>query len=101
VPVDLEADPVQAMGLCRAAHALADRRVPDVADVQARSPSRLPGWMIGHVLTHLARNADRHSWRLDGALCGEDVPRYPGGAAERSSEIDAGAPRPRRRSSPA
>jgi hypothetical protein len=26
VPVDLEADPVQAMGLCRAAHALADRR---------------------------------------------------------------------------
>jgi maleylpyruvate isomerase len=50
--------------------------------------------MIGHVLTHLAPNADRHSWRLDGALCGEDVPRYPGGAAQRSSEIDAGAPRP-------
>ncbi len=30
-----------------------------VADsLDGSAPSRLPGWTIGHVLTHLARNAD-------------------------------------------
>ncbi len=94
MPVDLGADPVQAIGLCRTAHARLIAAVADVTDEQVRSPSRLPVWTIGHVLTHLARNADGHSRRLDGALRGEDVPRYPGGSAQRSSEIDAGAPRP-------
>jgi hypothetical protein len=46
------------------------------------------------VLTHLARNADGHARPLDGALRGEDVPRYPDGSAQRSNKIDAGAPRP-------
>jgi uncharacterized protein (TIGR03083 family) len=94
VPVDLEADPGQAIGLCRAAHARLMVTVAGVTDEQARSPSRLPGWTIGHVLTHLARNADGHARRLDGALRGADVPRYPGGSAQRSAGIDAGAPRP-------
>jgi maleylpyruvate isomerase len=94
VSADLDGDPGQAIGLCRAAHARLMTTVADVTDDQVRSPSRLPGWTIGHVLTHLARNADGHSRRLDGALRGEDVPRYPGGSAQRSSEIDAGAPRP-------
>jgi maleylpyruvate isomerase len=93
VPVDLDADPKQTIGLCRAAHARLMATMADVTDEQVRSPSRLPGWTIGHVLTHLARNADGHSRRLDGALRGEDVPRYPGGSAQRSSEIDAGARR--------
>jgi maleylpyruvate isomerase len=94
VPVDLDADPGEAIELCRAAHARLMATVADVTDEQVRSPSRLPGWTIGHVLTHLARNADGHSRRLDGALRGADVPRYPGGSAQRDSEIDAGAPRP-------
>lgn len=94
MPVDLEADPVRAIGLCRTAHARRIAAVAEVTDELVWSPSRLPGWTIGHVLTHLARNADGHSRRLDGALRGEDVPRYPGGPAQRSSEIDAGAPRP-------
>jgi maleylpyruvate isomerase len=94
VPVDLDAEPAQAIELCRAAHARLMSTVADVTDEQARSPSRLPGWTIGHVLTHLARNADGHSRRLDGALRGADVPRYPGGSAQRNSEINAGAPRP-------
>jgi maleylpyruvate isomerase len=68
--------------------------VAGVTDEQARSPSRLPGWTIGHVLTHLARNADGHARRLDGALRGADVPRYPGGHVQRADEIDEGAPRP-------
>ena len=30
----------------------------------ARSPSLLPEWSVGHVLTHIARNADSVVWRL-------------------------------------
>ena len=29
-----------------------------ISDTQAREPSLLPGWSRGHVLTHIARNAD-------------------------------------------
>jgi maleylpyruvate isomerase len=94
VPVDLEADPGRAIGLCRTAHARLMATMADVTDEQVWSPSRLPGWTIGHVLTHLARNADGHARRLDGALRGADVPRYLGGSEQRDSEIDAGAPRP-------
>jgi maleylpyruvate isomerase len=49
---------------------------------------------VGHVLTHLARNADAHSRRLEGALRGDDVPKYAGGAEQRAAEIDEGADRP-------
>lgn len=58
-----------------------------------RAASRLPCWSVGHVLTHLARNADAHARRLNGALRGEDVPKYLGGAAQRAQEIDEGASR--------
>ena len=94
MPTDLEAEPMRAIGLCLAAHARLLATAVRITDEQARSPSRLPRWTIGHVLTHLARNADGHARRLDGALRREDVPRYPGGRAQRNSEIDAGASRP-------
>jgi maleylpyruvate isomerase len=29
-----------------------------LSDAQAREPSLLPGWTRGHLLTHIARNAD-------------------------------------------
>ena len=29
-----------------------------ITDEQARAGSRLPGWTRGHLVTHLARNAD-------------------------------------------
>jgi maleylpyruvate isomerase len=93
VATDLDADPDAAIGLCRAAHARLAARVEHITDEQVRSPSRLPGWTVAHVLTHLARNADGHVRRLEGALRGEDVPRYPGGSAQRDSEIDEGARR--------
>ena len=32
--------------------------IEGLTDDQAREPSLLPGWSRGHVLTHLARNAD-------------------------------------------
>jgi maleylpyruvate isomerase len=50
-------------------------------------PSLLPGWSIGHVLTHLARNADSHRSMLAGQ------PQYPGGRAQRDGDIEAGAGR--------
>jgi maleylpyruvate isomerase len=56
--------------------------------------SLCPGWTRGHVLTHLARNADGISDTLAGALRGEIVERYPNGRAGRDADIDAGAKRP-------
>ncbi|NGN68715.1 maleylpyruvate isomerase family mycothiol-dependent enzyme [Streptomyces sp. A7024] len=55
---------------------------PDLA-----APSRLPGWTRGHVLAHLARNADA----LVNVLKGR--PMYPSPEA-RDADIEAGAPRP-------
>jgi len=59
------------------------------------SPSPLPGWSIGHVATHLARNADAVSGILRAVAAGEVGVQYPGGAAQRSADIEAGATRPR------
>jgi maleylpyruvate isomerase len=62
-------------------------------DAVVRSPSRLPGWTVGHVLAHLARNAESHSRLLKGALRGRSVNRYPGGRTQRAEEIEVGANR--------
>jgi maleylpyruvate isomerase len=91
VPNDPDMDPAQAIQLCRTAHTRLRATAERITDEQVRSPSRLPGWWVGHVLTHVARNADGHAWRLEGALNGEDVPRYPGGPAQRVDDINEGA----------
>lgn len=90
---DLERDPHRASQLCREAHQRLSGGVARVTDEQVRSPSLLPGWTVGHVLTHLARNADAHARRLTGALHGVDVPKYRRGAEQRHEEIEAGARR--------
>ncbi|WP_406204445.1 maleylpyruvate isomerase family mycothiol-dependent enzyme [Kitasatospora sp. NBC_01560] len=56
-------------------------------------PSALPGWTRGHVLAHLARNADSLVNLLDGARTGTDIPQYPSGEA-RDRDIETDAPRP-------
>ena len=61
-------------------------------DEQARRPSLLPGWSVGHVLTHLARNADGMVHLVDWALTGVPAPMYPSADA-RSADIEAGAGR--------
>ncbi len=91
---DLAADPAYTIGLCQAAHSRLLSTVAVVTDEQVRRPSRLPGWTVAHVLTHIARNADGHVRRLEAALRGEDLPRYPGGPAQRASEIAEGSTRP-------
>jgi maleylpyruvate isomerase len=65
-----------------------------LGDLDAAAPSLLPGWTIGHVLTHLARNADSMTWVLESAERGELVERYPGGVEGRNADIEAGAGRP-------
>lgn len=74
----VQAQLVDALGLCN----------PDPA-----APSRLAGWSLGHVLTHIARHADSVVRRLDAAGRGQAVEQYPGGMAARVAEIEAGAAR--------
>jgi len=92
--MDLEQEPQRAAQLCCEAQARLVHRVARVAPEDVRAPSLLPGWTVGHVLTHLARNADAHARRLSGALHGYDVPKYPSGQDQRCLEIDDGAGRP-------
>ncbi|SCG42770.1 maleylpyruvate isomerase [Micromonospora echinaurantiaca] len=63
----------------------------DHTDIAAAS--LLPGWTRGHVLTHLARNADGFVNLLTAARTGEQVPMY-ASAAARAADIEAGAGRP-------
>ncbi len=55
--------------------------------------SLLPDWTVGHVLTHLARNADALAGIIEGARVGEERPMYPSPEA-RNAGIADGAPRP-------
>lgn len=91
--MNLERDPQRASRLCCEAQARLMHRASLVTDKDVRALSLLPGWTVGHVLTHLARNADAHARRLSGALRGQDVPKYAGGTGQRRSEIDDGAGR--------
>lgn len=62
-------------------------------DLAARAPSGLPGWSRGHVLTHLARNADGMGNLVDWATTGQRSPMYPS-MQVREADIEAGAGRP-------
>jgi maleylpyruvate isomerase len=79
---------------CVAAQAALEASLDNLGDAAARGPSRLPGWSVGHVLTHIARNADSVVWRLEGAARGELRDQYPGGLEQRKGDIEAGAGRP-------
>jgi maleylpyruvate isomerase len=79
---------------CVAAQNALDAGLVGLRDEQARAPSSLPEWSVGHVLAHLARNGDSVVWRLEGAALGELRDQYPGGLEQRRSDIEAGAGRP-------
>ena len=65
-----------------------------ISDADARAPSQLPGWSRGHVLSHLARNADGQARMVVGAVHDEVVEQYPGGDEQRAADIESGAHRP-------
>lgn len=78
---------------CAAADARLFERLEAIDDVVLARPSRLEGWSVGHVLTHLARSADSFVHLLEAATVGESVAQYPGGPRQRQGDIDTGAAR--------
>ena len=64
-----------------------------LTDTGVREPSLLPGWIRGHVLTHIARNADGLGNLLRWARTGITTPMYASREARRA-DIEAGAGRP-------
>lgn len=63
-----------------------------LSDAQAAAPSQLPRWTRGHVLTHLARNADGFRNLLAWARTGDETPMYPSEEA-RDRAVEEGAGR--------
>lgn len=62
-------------------------------DAAMRTPSALPDWTRGHVLTHLARGADGLRNLLTWAATGERHAMYPS-QEKRNADIEEGAGRP-------
>lgn len=67
--------------------------VESIDDAAVARPSLLEGWTVGHVISHLARNADSHVRMLVAAESGQIADQYPGGAAGRAADIADGASR--------
>lgn len=63
-----------------------------LTDADAAEPSLLPGWTVGHVLTHLARSADAVSRVLGGVTLDQPVTGYDS-AESRNADVEAGAGR--------
>ena len=66
--------------------------VADLTDDDIRASSLCSGWTRGHVLTHIARNADGMTNLLNSASTGEVTPMYESDE-KRDADIDAGAGR--------
>jgi maleylpyruvate isomerase len=67
--------------------------VAGISDERMAEPSLLPGWTRGHVVTHLARNADSLVNLLTWARTGVVTPQY-ASPEEREAGIEAGYARP-------
>src|SRR5262245_11185345 len=67
--------------------------IEGLTNAQAREPSLLPGWSRGHVLTHLARNADALVNLVTWERTGEETPMY-ASREQRAADIEAGSGRP-------
>jgi maleylpyruvate isomerase len=64
----------------------------ELTDADVAAPSTLPGWTRGHVLTHLARNADGLANLAGWAVSGTPTPMY-ASIESRAADIEAGAGR--------
>ncbi|WP_347350704.1 maleylpyruvate isomerase family mycothiol-dependent enzyme [Intrasporangium sp.] len=64
-----------------------------LTDADVRGPSLCDGWSRGHVLAHLARNAEGIARAARAATAGSGEPMY-AGDAQREADIEAGAGRP-------
>ncbi|WP_328467281.1 maleylpyruvate isomerase family mycothiol-dependent enzyme [Actinoplanes sp. NBC_00393] len=86
-------DPLVLMTDVEAATEALLRTAEGLDDAAVGEPSLLPGWTVGHVLTHVARNADAYTNMLTWARTGVETPAYAGPDARRAG-IEAGAGRP-------
>ncbi len=64
-----------------------------LSDADLKAPSLLPGWSRGHVLAHVARNADSLVNLLTWARTGVETPQY-ASQQTRDADIEAGTARP-------
>lgn len=64
-----------------------------LSDADLKAPSLVPGWSRGHVLAHVARNADSLVNLFIWARTGVETPQYASQRA-RDADIEAGASRP-------
>jgi maleylpyruvate isomerase len=76
---------------CAESHQRLLQSLDSLTDDQCREPSALPGWTRGHVLSHLARNAESHVHVLQCAARGEVGEQYVGGAKARKEGIETHA----------
>lgn len=60
---------------------------------EVSTPTLCEGWSRGHVVTHLARNAEAISRLSEWALTGVAQEMYPGGTAGRDAAIEEGSTR--------
>jgi maleylpyruvate isomerase len=74
-------------------HAHIERSLEGLTDEQARADSLLPGWTRGHVVTHIARNADALVNLTVWVRTGVETPMYPSREV-RAATIEAQSGRP-------
>ncbi len=86
-------DPTETSTEIAAAHERLLATVRSMTDDDVPGPCLLPGWSRGHVLAHIARNADGLRNLLLGAAEGVERSAYPSREA-RNDDIEAGARRP-------
>lgn len=67
--------------------------IEGMSEKDIEQPSALPGWTQGHLLAHIARNADSLVNLLTWARTGVETPQY-ASPSVRDREIEEGAPRP-------
>lgn len=84
-PVPDRTEIERSIAACIASQHALSTHLRSLPDIDASASSRLPGWSVGHVMTHLARNADGHLSMLDGQ------PQYPHGAEGRNADIESGS----------
>ena len=85
-------DPVDQLRVVESGTVRLLRTLDLLDDASMAAPSLLPGWTRGHVVTHLARNADAMVNLLTWARTGVETPAY-ASQEVRSADIDAGAGR--------
>ena len=84
--------PAELLDWVDAAQAEVDRHAAALTDTDAAGPSLLEGWTRGHVLSHLARNADAIVNLLTWARTGTPTPMYPSREV-RDGDIECGSGR--------